>query len=417
MHLNCRVEHLSLFQFNNLIKTTLERELDPAYWIIAEIGEMRPNAKGHCYLDLVEKEGDFIQAKMKANIWSYTYSKLKSQFEIQAQTTLRPGLKVLVKTRINFHETYGLSLNIIDIDPNFTLGEKSKQRDATLARLREEKLFDKNQQHVLPLVPQRIAVISSETAAGYGDFVDQLKQNARGFDFHLALYPTVMQGDQTAPTMEKAIAKIREFKDQYDVIVIIRGGGAQADFDAYDSFDVAKSIALAPLPVITGIGHARDESVADMVAHTSLKTPTAVADFLLSGVESYQQQLIEQHQRMSKAIHQIILGQEQELVHLASMIRLQARQSIQEERYALERNKSQLQHHVEKKTEHEKNKLNLWQEQIKWVDPQTLFAKGYTLTLKKGKPIHTQTIVPGDELVTHTGKQNIKSQVKEIEHE
>ena len=417
MGINCMVQHLSLFEFNHLIKTTLEQELDPAYWIIAEIGEMRPNAKGHCYLDLVEKEGNFIQAKMKANIWSYTYSQIKNQFETQAKTTLRPGLKVLVKTRINFHELYGLSLNIIDIDPNFTLGEKSRQREATLAQLKKEKLFTKNQEQTLPTVPQRVAVISSETAAGYGDFMEQLTQNKRGYAFDLKLFPAVMQGNATAGSFASAMEKINNERHLFDVIVIIRGGGAQADFDAYDSYEVAKTIALAPLPVITGIGHARDESIADMVAHTALKTPTAVADFLLSGLEGFQQHLIEQHQRLSKALHQIILNQEQALKHLGGTIQLHAGQRLQEQKHMLFQRKTQLNHLAEKKTAHEKNKLNHWQEQIKWVNPQTLFAKGYTLTLKEGKPIHNQTIQLDDELETYTGKQKIKSKVKTIEHE
>jgi len=281
------MEHLSLYDLNNRIKDCLKNNLDQSYWVATEIGEMRLNQKGHCYLELVEKKDDEILAKNKATIWSYTYRNLSGWFESLTGQTLKPGLKILCNIAVNYHEVYGLSLNIKDIDANYTLGERAKKRLEILNRLKEDGIYDMNNELSLPLVPQRIAIIASSTSAGYLDFITQLDNNTAGYSFKTSLHQAIMQGSDAEDSIIRAILEANAHIDKYDLLVIIRGGGATLDLECFDTYGLASHIAQFPIPVITGIGHERDETIADIVANTSLKTPTAVAEFLISGIKEY----------------------------------------------------------------------------------------------------------------------------------
>jgi len=283
------MEQLSLFDLNNKIKDCLKNNLDQSYWVVAEIGEMRLNQKGHCYLELVEKKDDEILAKNKATIWSYTYRNLSGWFESLTGQTLKPGLKILSNIVVNHHEVYGLSLNIKDIDANYTLGERAKKRLEILNRLKKDGIYEMNKELSLPLVPQRIAIIASSTSAGYLDFITQLDNNTAGYSFNTSLYQAIMQGSDADDSIIRAILDVNAHIEKYDLLVIIRGGGATLDLECFDTYGLASHIAQFPIPVITGIGHERDETIADIVANTSLKTPTAVAEFLIGGVKEYEE--------------------------------------------------------------------------------------------------------------------------------
>ena len=283
------MEQLSLFDLNSRIKDCLKKNLEESYWVVAEIGEMRINQKGHCYLELVEKKDDEILAKNKATIWSYTYRNLSGWFESLTGQTLKPGLKILSNIVVNYHEVYGLSLNIKDIDANYTLGERAKKRLEILNSLKEDGILEMNKELPLPLVPQRIAIIASSTSAGYLDFITQLENNTPGYTFKTSHYQAIMQGSEAEESIIKAILEVNTHLDKYDLLVIIRGGGATLDLECFDTYGLASHIAQFPIPVITGIGHERDETIADIVANTSLKTPTAVAEFLISGVKEYEE--------------------------------------------------------------------------------------------------------------------------------
>lgn len=283
------MEQITLLDLNIRIKDCLKRNLEESYWVVAEIGEMRLNQKGHCYLELVEKKDDEILAKNKATIWSYTYRNLSGWFESLTGQTLKPGLKILSNIVVNYHEVYGLSLNIKDIDANYTLGERAKKRLETLNRLKEDGILEMNRELPLPLVPQRIAIIASSTSAGYLDFITQLENNTAGYTFKTSHYQAIMQGSEAEDSIIKAILEVYDQIDNYDLLVIIRGGGATLDLECFDTYGLASHIAQFPIPVITGIGHERDETIADIVANTSLKTPTAVAEFLISGVNEYEE--------------------------------------------------------------------------------------------------------------------------------
>lgn len=280
---------LKLSELLLTVKDALKASLQKTYWIRAEISEISTNYSGHCYLELIEKpeNSETISAKVRATIWSSVNRMLSAYFETVTGQQLEKGLKVLIKVSVEFSELYGLSINILDIDPTYTIGEQERARREIIKQLEEDGVMEMNSMLELPLVPQRIAVISSQSAAGYGDFIHQLSSNSEGYTFQCTLFPSVMQGQKTAESIIKALEAIFEYETDFDAVIIIRGGGSKTDLAWFDNYDLAVNIAQFPLPVISGIGHERDKSIADMVAHTSLKTPTAVAEFLIEQASNF----------------------------------------------------------------------------------------------------------------------------------
>lgn len=306
---------LTLKELNTLVKETLDVSFPEQLWVVAEIGELKVNRTGHCYLELVEKDqqGESIVARSRATIWSWQYRFIKPYFESTTGQTLMAGLKVLVSVSIEFHEVYGLSLNIKDIDPNYTLGDMARKRQQVINQLIEEGIFDMNKELELPDIPSHIAIISSPTAAGYEDFLDHLHNNSGAFKFYTRLFEATMQGNNAVASIIEAFEYIYNFEDQFDVVVLIRGGGSQMDLSCFDEYELAMHIAQFPIPVLTGIGHEKDESVADMVAHTKLKTPTAVAGFLIERIDLVAHQLNDLEGVLLTAIKKLFDKQEQGL--------------------------------------------------------------------------------------------------------
>ena len=288
-------KQLTLYELQQQVKGTLDDAFALPVWIKAEISEITTNRSGHCYLDLIETESgtDSVIARVRATIWSYTFRMLKPYFETTTGQPFTQGLKILVQAKVEYHEVFGLSLNIRDIDPVYTMGDMARQRREIIRKLQDDGIFDMNKELELPVVSQRIAIISSPTAAGLQDFLDQLHQNPHQFVFYTKLFPAVMQGVEAPLSVMNALDLIYEYEHLFDAVVIIRGGGAQIDLACFDNYDLASHVAQFPLPVITGIGHDKDDTVTDMVAHTRMKTPTAVAEFLISGALQFSQQLAE----------------------------------------------------------------------------------------------------------------------------
>ena len=288
-------EKLSLTELQLIIRDSLYLALPDFFLVIAEISEIKENYAGHCYLELIEKHPDEknVRARAKAIIWSSRYGFLKSFFENTTGESLKEGLKILIKTKVEYHELYGLSLVISDIDPAFTIGEMAIKRQLIIKKLEKEGVFSMNKELDFPVVPQRIAIISSKNAAGYSDFINHLTGNSFGYVFYTALIESAMQGAETEEGVISALDKIAENFHLFDLVVIIRGGGSQSDLSWFDSYNIAYYITQFPLPVITGIGHDKDMSVTDMVAHKALKTPTAVADFLIDCLAGAENLLIE----------------------------------------------------------------------------------------------------------------------------
>ncbi len=286
---------ITLTELNRLIKQSLQDTFAEPLWLIAEIGELKVNRTGHCYLELLEKDKftDEITARARGTIWSWQFRFIQPYFESVTGNPLSAGIKVLIAATIEFHEVYGLSLNIKDIDPNYTLGDMARKRQEVIDRLVNEGIFDMNKELDLPDIPSRIAIISSPTAAGYEDFMCQLMENNRGYSFHTHLFEATMQGNEAPASLMAALDAVYLELQAFDVVVIIRGGGSQMDLACFDQYELAMNVAQFPLPVLTGIGHEKDESVTDLVAHTKLKTPTAVAEFLIDRFDKVAEQIEE----------------------------------------------------------------------------------------------------------------------------
>lgn len=328
---------ISLYALNHLIKKKTAEQFPRPYWIVAEILEMNVNRSGHCYMELIEKSGndDRIIAKSRATIWANRYNMLRAFFQTTTGSPLRQGIKVLVRAEVSFHELYGLSLNISDIDPSYTLGDLAMKRREVIDKLTKAGVMDMNRELPLTAVPQKIAVISSETAAGYGDFMDTLLHNPYSFRFSVSLFPAIMQGDSAEHTIIEALEQIHGSSDEFDAVVLIRGGGSQADLQCFNGYDLCFHLAQFPIPVLTGIGHERDESVADMVAHTYLKTPTAVAEFLVDRLLEFSSYLEELGDRFREIVQGHLNAQEQVLREFEKDLKSSAKALLQNRKYAL----------------------------------------------------------------------------------
>ncbi len=429
------MSHISLFEFTQVVKKTLEKNLDPTYWVVAEIGELRIHPKGHCYLELIEKQGEKIVARMKATIWSYTFQNLNVWFEKITGTSLKSGMKILVNGEIQFHESYGLSLNIRDIDANYTLGEREKIKREVIMRLEKEGLIRMNKSLELPLVPQRIAVISSAHSAGYEDFSNQLANSA--YQFHISLFAAEMQGKDGTKSVVEALKNIFKEIDLFDLVVILRGGGAQSDLDCFDTYLMGKAIARFPIPVVTGIGHERDETVADLVARTRLKTPTAVAEFLLNGMRSYEESLLRSYERMIGHTQHRLLNESNRINHAAtgikslshqlirdvdSLLRIQQQHIFDTIQHLQKQNDTQIDHLTGRLSLGLKSNLVRSQQQIygyeqffHFSDPEYTLQRGFTYTTIDGKSLNKQEAPTiGQVLETMTLDSTIKSKIEEV---
>lgn len=405
---------LTLQELNSTVKSILSKGLAPSYWVIAEISEIRLNPRGHCYLELVEKEGEQIIAKTKATIWANTYTNLSLWFEKMTGSELKTGMKILCNAAVQFHEVFGLSLNIRDIDANFTIGEKAANRQKTINQLTEEGVLTMNKELDIDIVLQDIAIITSPTAAGYGDFMDQLDHNSYGYHFNTTLFEAVMQGNTSAQSITDALHKIHDSNGSYQAVIIIRGGGSQTDLDSYDSYELAAHIAQFPIPFFTGIGHERDQSVVDIVAHTSLKTPTAVAEFLINCSAVYENNLTDCLQDISRLAKRSFNMHQQNLGQLSGMLTLVSKSLILTKRHTFSSLGTQLKRVTKFQIHDQHQNLNLLQHSIAILSPENVLKRGYTMTIYVGKLINKSTVLKsGDELITETANHIIKSTVTE----
>jgi exodeoxyribonuclease VII large subunit len=297
-----------LSELQDEIRNVLQGNFKKPRWVVAEISDIKENYSGHCYLELVEKDedSDSFLAKARATIWSTAYRMLKPYFETTTGYELHAGIKIMVAASVEYHPVYGISLNIKDIDPSYTLGDVERKRQEIIARLDKEGVLNMNRETILPEVPQRIAVISSKTAAGYEDFLEQLLNNPYGYKFYTKLYPAAMQGENAESSIIGCLEKIFEQESFFDLVVIIRGGGSKSDLACFDSYDLAFHISQFPIPVLTGIGHEQDDTITDLVAHTKLKTPTAVAGFLIDILADFEATLNEYSEMLVKGSQTII---------------------------------------------------------------------------------------------------------------
>ena len=402
----------SLFELNNIIKDAISYALPGAYWVIAEIADTKLNQRGHCYLELVEKEQNRTVAQVKANIWAYEYRKLSLKFQAATNESLKPGIKVLLLVAVTFHEVYGLSLNVKDIDPAYTMGEMALRKREVIERLTKEGIIALNKGLSLPAVPQKIAVISSPTAAGYGDFFDHLDNNPYGYRFIHVLFPAMMQGAEAEQSIISALSKVSRKKELFDVLVIVRGGGSVIDLNCFDSYGIASEVAKFPIPVITGIGHEKDDTVVDMAAHTKMKTPTAVAEFLISGLRSFEENITEIQNLVVKLTDRLIRDSSHSLATLAqrlNYISLQLTSSCSGKIDGMEKD---LRGGIKLLLQTTGAGLDNLEKVIRLLDPVNVLRRGYSLTHHRGRILKDASCLHhGDYIDTTLFNGIIKSRV------
>lgn len=397
------MDALSLYDLNVLVRRSLEQCLPDTYWIQAELSDVRTNSTGHCYLEFVQKDSrsNSLIAKARGTIWSNVFRLLKPYFEEATGQAFASGIKVLVQVTVSFHELYGYSLTVQDIDPTYTLGDMARRRKEILKQLEEEGVLLLNKELDIPRLPQRVAVISSSTAAGYGDFCHQLKNNPGGFYFYTELFPALMQGDRVEESVLAALDKINSRLESFDVVVIIRGGGATSDLSGFDTYLLAAACVQFPLPVITGIGHERDDTVLDSVAHTRVKTPTAAAEFLIGCMNDAAEELEMLAGRLYGDIRELLAQEHRKLVSYRNRIPSAAYRYISDAKFALLTVSKDIVQAATSSLSRHHHRLELLQQRLTDVLPEKQLARGYSITLKNGRIVkNVSSLNEGDEITT-----------------
>ncbi len=452
---------VSLSQLVGDIKITLQNRYETPVWVVGEISDMNINRNGHCYIELIEKDAtsDKTIAKCRATIWAFAFRTIKAYFETTTQETLRAGLKVLVKVSVEFHEVYGFSLNIIDIDPQYTLGDMARKKAQIIQQLDNEGVLEMNKSLAFPMVPQRIAVISSQTAAGYGDFSNQLANNTHKYSFFTQLFPAIMQGEKAAESIINAFEAVFNRINNFDAVALMRGGGSKSDLSCFDDYDLAYLITQFPLPVLTGIGHERDDTVTDMVAHTKLKTPTAVAEYLIGKVSEFdrtlddfgwqtadladelfsknkylleklshrlqygsaellqnnEEQLIWAKSKLLNGVKQLQLNKESQLTGQIANIKLIIKGTLNHEFEMCEIRNQRLVRWLNNYFDKKERRLSFLSEKTELINPQRVLERGFAMVTHNGKLIkNSSQLNVGDIIAVKLAKGKVDSEVTEI---
>lgn len=429
------VKSLTLFELNSLVRSAVELTLADDYWVEAELAEVRERG-GHCYMELVQKNADGATtvARASAKCWRSAWSLVRPHFERVTGEPLHAGMKVLMQVHAQFHENYGFSWIVTDIDPTFTLGDMARKRLETIRRLKAAGVFELNKELPLPLFAQRVAVVSSETAAGYGDFCNQLAANPYGFGFSVRLFPAIMQGERTERSVISALNAINAEADSFDCVVIIRGGGATSDLSAFDSLALAENVANFPLPVITGIGHERDESVVDMVANMRAKTPTAAATLLVDNLKRTSDRIAAAQDRMLTAVSRrmdyermrlarvaeripvlfslVSVRQSARIEALSARLRAAVRLGLDSASRRIDSLSAAMAPAAMRRLTAESHRLELLSQRVAAADPDRLLKRGYSITLHNGRAVRSAgELKAGDEIVTRLGRGTVSSTV------
>lgn len=448
----------TLKELQGQIKEQLSESFSYPIWIVAEINTLTHHRSGHCYLELVQKSKrtNSIEAQARATIWSSKFLFINSFFESETGSELAAGMNVMLQVTVTYHEVYGLSLNVIGINPTYTIGDMERAKKEIIDRLIKEDLFDLNKALTFPSVIQNIAVVSSASAAGYGDFVNHIQTNIYGYNINITLFEAIMQGENTESSVLNALSAIDNEYKKFDAIAIIRGGGSKNDLSWFDNYNISAAVAQSKLPVISGIGHERDESIVDMVANTRMKTPTAVANFIIDYNAEYESHIDATANDIFMLAHDILVAKERQLDGLTmgilkvrkrlanelekcntifSDIRLALNSKIKEENILLkqisekiEREpklvlsekekelaniKSSLATSIRHKLEKANEKINFLEYRVTLNDPKTILKRGYSISKVNGKVVTSNSeIHEGDILETVLYDGSVRSVVK-----
>ena len=411
------MEALSLYDLNALVRRSLEQCLPDEYWVQAELSDVRTNSTGHCYLEFIQKDSrsNNLIAKARGTIWANVYRLLKPYFEESTGQAFVSGIKVLVQVTVSFHELYGYSLTVQDIDPTYTLGDMARRRREILKQLEEEGVLTLNKELEMPVLPQRIAVVSSPTAAGYGDFCHQLKNNSRGFFFHTELFPALMQGDRVEESVLSALDAILNRQEDFDTVVIIRGGGATSDLSGFDTYLLAAACAQFPLPIITGIGHERDDTVLDSVAHTRVKTPTAAAEYLINCMDLAADEMEVLISQLHESVRSRLTEEHRKLISYRNRIPSAVVRRVSDAKLALLTTRKDISLAVQTSLSRQRHRLELLQQRLADASPEKMLARGYSITLKDGKVVKNGDVLQlNDEIVTRLYQGEIVSIVTDL---
>lgn len=433
--LNKMEKALTLYELNCMVADTIDATLARSYWVEAELSEVREN-RGHCYMELIEKDGNgnVPVARASAKCWRNVWSVIMPYFVRITGQQVHSGMKLMLQVHAQFHPQYGFSWIVDDINPEFTMGDMMRKRQEIVRRLKEEGVFDLQKELRLPMFASRIAVISSETAAGYGDFCNQLETNEYGFKFHIELFQTVMQGGQVEPGIISALDRINGREDEFDAVVIIRGGGATADLSGFDTLGLAENVANFPLPVITGIGHERDESVLDMVAFLRVKTPTAAASFLIDQLAATLARVEHAQRTLAEGVRRKLETEKMRLRHFGSHIpvlfslvrtkqeawldalfhRLAERmgESLHRSAFHLDALMQQALPPLHLRLSEASHRLEMLDQRVRLLDPSLLLKRGYSITLHNGRAVRSAgELKAGDVITTRFAEGEIESKV------
>lgn len=369
-------------------------------WVVAEIAELKQAASGHVYIELVEKSSsDSITAKAQAVVWHHKGTELRQKFGSDLSQLLKKGNKVLLKVQLDYHAVYGLKLIVNDLDASVTMGEVELRRQRTIERLQKEELIDLNAQLDLPTVLQRVAVISSPTAAGYGDFINHLQNNSYGYAIQYTLFQSAMQGDAVQGEMMAQLKAIAHHAQYFDAVVIIRGGGSKLDLEAFNDYQLAAAVAQMPLPVISGIGHQQDESVIDLVAHTALKTPTAVAEFIVQSLQQFEAEVMWCAEQLKQNIQYLLQEQQYTLRELHTAVQSTAKQKLQQQNDILRADTASLRRITSYSLDRQTTLLDHLQQTFSLFDIRHLLRRGFAIVRKNGKVVkQVSDISPQDQL-------------------
>ena len=404
--------HFSLQQLNLLVRDAINSCLSGVYWLETEIAQINEN-RGHCYLEFIQKEQGYNTpvARAQAKCWRNTWGSIKPYFEHTTGQTLKAGMKVLVLVHPDFHEAFGFSWIVDDIDPRFTLGDMARRRQEIIKILKEEGVFDLNRELPLPLFTQRIAVISSSTAAGYGDFSRQLSDNTYGLRFSTTLFEATMQGEGVENSIIAALNAINADIESYDCVVIIRGGGATSDMSGFDSLALAENVANFPIPIITGIGHDRDECILDMVSHTRVKTPTAAAAFLIERLATVSDRIDSAAERIASYVQQRMTAEKNRLTRASERIPILFSLVKTKQDSKLERLNQAMLHSIRLKLDKQGMALDMLSQCVSSLDPALLLKRGYSITtLADGHALRSPSQVkPGDVITTRLASGSVTS--------
>ena len=403
----------TLLELNHMVRETIERQMDGKYWVEAELSDLHD--RNHCYMELVENDpfGPTPLAKARAVCWANRWTALRSKFERQTQQQLRPGIKVRMMVTPTFHEAYGFAYQVSDIDPDYTLGDIVRKRMEIIRQLKEAGIFDLQRELVLPRFAQRIAVISSAQAAGYGDFCHQIDDNSYGLSFSHELFAAIMQGEQVEQSVIAALDRINARIDEFDVVVIIRGGGATTDMSGFDTLALAENVANFPLPIITGIGHDRDECILDMVSYMRVKTPTAAAAFLIDHLSEVYTALVRARERISRLAERHLAYEKMRLKQLADRIPTLFALTRERQTKRIDALAHRLDSAATQRLERERHRLQLVAQRAQAQDPIHILRRGYSITLHNGHALRSgDELADGDIIETRLEQGTLKSEIR-----